>query len=130
MRALAAHPGAVSTGLNRRLGPVLGAVAAAEDKAFDTAWLTGETRRRLRALNDIAARRGQGLAQLALAWALRDPRVTSLVIGASRVGQLEQNVAALDRLDFSEAALAEIDEHAVFEGSVDLWQRTRRGSLG
>ena len=63
----------------------------------------------VRALNEIAARRGQSLAQLALAWALRDPRMTSLVIGASSVAQLEANIAALDNLDFTADELAEID---------------------
>ena len=76
---------------------------------------------RLRGLNAIAQRRGQSLAQLALAWALRDERVTSLVIGASSVRQLEENVAALDRLDLGPDELAEIDEHAV-EGGVDIWR--------
>ena len=61
---------------------------------------------RIRALNDIAQGRGQSLAQMAIAWALRDPRVTSVLIGASSVAQLEQNVAALDRLDFTAEELA------------------------
>ena len=63
--------------------------------------LNDETLAKVRALNEIAARRGQSLAQLALAWALRDPRMTSALIGASSVEQLETNVAALDRLDFA-----------------------------
>jgi L-glyceraldehyde 3-phosphate reductase len=84
---------------------------------------------RLRALNDLAARRGQTLAQLALAWALRDPRMTSLVIGASSVAQLEQNVAALDRLDFTAEEFAEIDEHAV-ESGVDLWRTQSEVPVG
>jgi len=75
----------------------------------------------VRALTAIAARRGQTLAQMALAWALRDPRVTSVVIGASSVTQLEQNVAALDHPDFSADELAEIDRHAV-ESGIDLWR--------
>jgi L-glyceraldehyde 3-phosphate reductase len=78
---------------------------------------------RLRALNAVAERRGQTLAQLALAWTLRDPRMTSTLIGASSVAQLEQNVAALDRLDFSDDELAEIDRHAVDAG-IDLWARS------
>ena len=65
----------------------------------------------IRALGDIAARRGQSLAQLALAWALRDPRMTSLIIGASSVGQLETNIAAVDNLDFTADELAEIERH-------------------
>jgi L-glyceraldehyde 3-phosphate reductase len=76
---------------------------------------------RITALAGIAERRGQSLAQMALAWALRDPRVTSLVIGASSVQQLEENVAALDTLGFDDAELAEIDRYAV-EGGVDLWR--------
>ncbi len=67
---------------------------------------------KIRALNEIAGRRGQTLAQLALAWTLRDPRVTSALIGASSVEQLEQNVAALDRLELTEDELAEIDRIA------------------
>ena len=72
------------------------------------------------ALNEIAQRRGQALAQMALAWTLRDPRVTSALIGASSVAQLEQNVAALERLEFSDEELAEIDRHAVDSG-INLW---------
>ncbi|MCO4698260.1 L-glyceraldehyde 3-phosphate reductase [Streptomyces sp. RO-S4] len=102
---------------------------AAAGTSFDAGWLTDDMLRRLRALNDIAARRGQTLAQMALAWALRDPRVTSLVIGASRTGQLEQNVAALENLDFTAEELAEIDTYAT-EGGVDLWRDARQGSLG
>ncbi|MDU0303763.1 L-glyceraldehyde 3-phosphate reductase [Streptomyces sp. PAL114] len=102
---------------------------AAAETSFDAGWLTDDMLRRLRALNDIAARRGQTLAQMALAWALRDPRVTSLVIGASRTGQLEQNVAALENLDFTAEELAEIDTYAT-EGGVDLWRDARQGSLG
>ncbi|CAM5475000.1 hypothetical protein SHIRM173S_08781 [Streptomyces hirsutus] len=102
---------------------------ATQGKSFDTAWLTDDMLHRLRALNDIAARRGQTLAQMALAWALRDRRVTSLVIGASRTEQLEQNVAALDNLDFSGEELAEIDKYAT-DGGVDLWREARLGNLG
>ncbi|MEV1142862.1 L-glyceraldehyde 3-phosphate reductase [Micromonospora sp. NPDC049799] len=65
----------------------------------------------IRALGDIAARRGQSLAQLALAWALRDPRMTSLIIGASSVSQLETNIAAVDNPDFTADELAEIERH-------------------
>ena len=75
---------------------------------------------RIRALNEIASRRGQTLAQLALAWTLRDPRVTSTLIGASSVAQLEDNVAALDRLDFDEDELAEIDRYAIDAG-INIW---------
>ncbi|MFJ5064218.1 L-glyceraldehyde 3-phosphate reductase [Streptomyces nigra] len=102
---------------------------ATQGKSFDQGWLSDEMRGRLRALNDIAVRRGQSLAQMALAWALRDPRVTSLVIGASRTEQLEQNVAALENLDFSDEELAEIDKYAT-DGGVDLWREARTGQLG
>ena len=77
----------------------------------------------VRALNEIAARRGQTLAQLAIAWVLRDGRVTSALLGASSVPQLEQNVAALQRLDFDADELAEIDRHAQ-EGDINLWERS------
>jgi L-glyceraldehyde 3-phosphate reductase len=80
---------------------------------------------RARALNEIAAARGQSLAQLALAWVLRDPRVTSTVIGASRPQQVRENVAALRRLDFTDEELAAIDEYAQ-EGGVNLWERPSR----
>jgi L-glyceraldehyde 3-phosphate reductase len=76
---------------------------------------------RIRALNDIALGRRQSLAQMAISWALRDPRVTSVLIGASSVAQLEQNVAALDHLDFSADELANIDRYAV-DGGIDLWR--------
>ena len=74
--------------------------------------LTDETLAKIRALNDIAARRGQTLAQMALAWTLRDPRVTSTLVGASSVAQLEANVGALDNLEFTDEELAEIDRYA------------------
>ena len=85
--------------------------------------LTEDRLARVRALNDIAASRGQSLAQLALVWALRDPRMTSLVIGASSVAQLEDNVGALDRLDLTDDELAEIDRHAT-DADVNLWARS------
>ncbi|MFF4753721.1 L-glyceraldehyde 3-phosphate reductase [Streptomyces sp. NPDC002514] len=113
----------------RYLDGVPGDSRAAQDKSFDRAWLTDDMLRRLRALHDIADRRGQTLAQLALVWALRDRRVTSLVIGASRVDQLEQNVAALQNADLDAEELAEIDKYAT-DGGVDLWQEARLGRLG
>ena len=75
----------------------------------------------IQALNGIAARRHQSLAQMAIAWALRDPRVTSVLIGASSIAQLDQNVAALDHLDFTADELATIDRDAV-DGGIDLWR--------
>ena len=82
--------------------------------------LTEENLAKIRALNEIAKRRGQTLAQMAVAWTLRDPVVTSALVGASSVAQLEQNVAALDRLEFSPAELKEIDRHATDSG-INIW---------
>jgi L-glyceraldehyde 3-phosphate reductase len=87
---------------------------------FNEGMLSEQNLERVRALNEIAERRGQSLAQMAIAWALRDERVTSALLGASSVGQLEQNVAALQRVDFDEDELAEIDRHAVDAG-INLW---------
>ncbi|MGY1762651.1 L-glyceraldehyde 3-phosphate reductase [Geodermatophilus sp. SYSU D00779] len=97
---------------------------ASQGKSLSTDLLTEEALGNVRALNGIAEQRGQTLAQLALAWALRDPRVTSVLIGASSVGQLEQNVGALERLDFTDDELAAIDQHAVDSG-IDLWEAPR-----
>ncbi|AIV39094.1 MULTISPECIES: L-glyceraldehyde 3-phosphate reductase [unclassified Curtobacterium] len=102
---------------------------AAAGKSLDAGSLTDEVVGHLRALNDIASDRGQSLAQLALAWALRDERVTSLVIGASRVEQLEQNVAALGNLSFTDDELRRIDEHSVGVLDVDLWSGARSGQV-
>jgi L-glyceraldehyde 3-phosphate reductase len=82
--------------------------------------LTEETMAKVRALNEIAQRRGQTLAQLALAWTLRDPRMTSTLVGASSVEQLEQNLGALEKLDFAPAELEEIDRYAT-ESSINIW---------
>lgn len=84
--------------------------------------LSPENIERAKALNEIAKRRGQSLAQLALAWVLRDPRVTSALIGASSAKQVEENVAALQNLSFTAEELAEIDRYAV-EGGVNLWEK-------
>src|SRR6266851_133716 len=81
---------------------------------------------KIRALNEIATRRGQSLAQMALAWALRNPVVTSALVGASSVAQLEQNVAALNKLEFSPAELAEIDRYAT-DGGINLWAKSSAG---
>jgi L-glyceraldehyde 3-phosphate reductase len=93
---------------------------AARGGSFKQSMLTEENLERARALNEVAGGRGQSLAQLALGWTLRDPRVTSTLIGASSIGQLEDNVAALRRLDFSDDELAQIDRHAQ-EGDLNLW---------
>lgn len=97
---------------------------AAQGKSLDQGVINEQNLVRVRALNEIAQRRGQTLAQLALAWVLRDPRMTSTLIGASSVKQLEDNVAAVQNLDFDAEELAEIDSHAV-ESGVDLWAGAR-----
>ena len=76
----------------------------------------------VRALNDIASARGQSLAQMAIAWVLRDARVTSALIGASKPAQITDLCGALARLDFSAEELAAIDQHAV-DGGINLWKR-------
>ena len=96
---------------------------AARDDTFSREMLSEENLGHVRALNEIAGRRGQSLAQMALAWTLRDPRVTSTLIGASSVTQLDENLEALRRLDFSDDELAEIDGHAR-ESGINLWQRS------
>jgi L-glyceraldehyde 3-phosphate reductase len=94
---------------------------AAREGSLTSGMLSDENLARVRALNDIAVGRGQSLAQMAIAWALRDPRMTSVLIGASSVAQLEQNVAALDDLAFTADELASIDRYAV-DGGIDLWR--------
>ena len=88
--------------------------------SFDEQLLTPENLERVRALDSIAKRRGQTLAQMALAWTLRDPRVTSTLVGVSSLRQLEDNLRALDNLDFSAEDLSEIDRYAQ-EGHVNMW---------
>ena len=97
---------------------------ASQGKSLSPDLLTEQSLAHVRALDAMAKERGQSLAQMALAWALRDPRMTSLVIGASSVRQLEQNVAALENLEFTDEELAQIDKHAVDAG-IDLWRGFR-----
>ena len=86
------------------------------------AHLSPENIARAKALNEIAKKRGQSLTQMAIAWVLRDPRVTTALIGASSPEQVKENVGALAKLDFSKAELAEIDKHAV-ESGINLWEK-------
>ncbi len=95
---------------------------ASRDGSLTRAMLNDENLGRIRALNDIARGRRQSLAQMAIAWVLRDPRVTSALIGASSVTQLEENVAALNNLEFSSDDIATIDRYAVDESDIDLWR--------
>lgn len=94
---------------------------ASQGKSLDPGLLTDEVVRRLRGLNALAEQRGQSLAQLALRWVLRDPRMTSALIGASSVAQLDANVAALDAAPLDEDALREIDALAVSEPGTNIW---------
>ena len=96
---------------------------ASRDLSLSPDQLSEQTLAKVSALNEIAAGRGQSLAQMAVAWVLRDPRVTSALIGASSVEQLEANVAALERLDFDRDELAEIDRYAT-ESDINLWVRS------
>jgi L-glyceraldehyde 3-phosphate reductase len=96
---------------------------ATQQSSLSPDLVTDEALDKIRALNEIAKLRGQSLAQLALAWTLRDPRVTSTLIGASSVGQLEDSLGALGRLTLSTDELAEIDRYATDSG-INLWQRS------
>ncbi len=93
---------------------------ASHPGSFSRDMLTDETLAKVRALHQLAQRRGQTLAQMALAWTLRDPRVTSALVGASSVAQLEQNVAALEKLGFTPEELSEVDRYATDSG-INLW---------
>ncbi|MBX9244698.1 aldo/keto reductase [Actinotalea ferrariae] len=93
---------------------------ASRGGSFDRSWITPETLERVRGLDEIARRRGRTLAQLALSWVLRDPRTTSVLVGASSVRQLDENLAALEGPDLTRGELDAIDELAVDAG-VNLW---------
>jgi L-glyceraldehyde 3-phosphate reductase len=111
---------------DRYLGGIPADSRAAQGKSLATDLLTEENLAHVRTLNDIARGRGQSLAQLALAWALRDERVTSVLIGASSVSQLEDNVAGVHKLDFTDDELTAIDKHAVDAG-INLWADSSAG---
>jgi len=96
---------------------------AARDSSLSPDLLTEKNLEHVRALNAIAGERGQSLAQMALAWALRDERVTTVLIGASSVAQLDDNLAALQNRHFDETELSRIDQHAVDAG-INLWARS------
>ena len=106
---------------NRYLNGVPEGSRAAKSGSLPVSMLSESNLAHVRALADVAAQRGQTLAQMAIAWTLRDPRVTSALIGASSVAQLDDNLDALDYLEFSAEELAAIDRHAV-EGDIDLWR--------
>ena len=96
---------------------------AAENSSLSPDLLTDDAMAKIRALNEIAKQRGQSLAQMALAWTLRDPRMTSTLIGASSVAQLDDSLGALQNLAFSDDELAEIDRYAT-DAHINLWARS------
>jgi L-glyceraldehyde 3-phosphate reductase len=110
---------------DKYLGGIPEGSRASRDDSLSPDLLSDEALERIRALNEFALGRGQTLAQMALAWTLRDPRITSTVFGASSVEQLESSLGALERLDFSPDELAEIDRHAVDSG-INIWEGSSR----
>jgi L-glyceraldehyde 3-phosphate reductase len=111
---------------NKYLKGVPGNSRAKGEGSFLKGFLSQENLNRVRALNEIAVTRGQTLAQMAIAWILRDRRVTSALIGARNVEQLDDSLDAVKNLHFTEAELKEIDRHAQ-EGDIDLWKNAREG---
>ena len=107
------------------LGGIPAGSRAESGGSLSTELLAEETLAKVRALAEIAKRRGQSLAQMALAWTLRDPRVTSTLVGAGSVTQLEENLGALAHLDFSAEELAEIDRYAT-ESGINLWANSSK----
>jgi L-glyceraldehyde 3-phosphate reductase len=112
---------------NKYLDGVPESSRASEGQSFQKEFLSEDNLKRVRAMNQIARGRGQSLAQMAIAWVLRDTRVTSALIGARNVEQLDNSLDALRQLQFTEAELKEIDRYAQ-EGSIDIWKGAREGA--
>ena len=112
---------------NKYLKGVPESSRAKGEGSFLKGFLSDENLKRVRALNEIAAGRGQTLAQMAIAWVLRDQRVTSALIGARNVQQLDDSLDAVKHLQFTEAELQEIDRYAE-DGEIDLWKDAREGA--
>ena len=110
---------------DKYLGGIPAGSRASRHESLSPDLLSDEALERIRSLNEFALGRGQTLAQMALAWTLRDPRITSTLLGASSVEQLESSLGALERLDFSPDELAEIDRHAVDSG-INIWETSSR----
>jgi L-glyceraldehyde 3-phosphate reductase len=108
---------------DKYLGGIPAGSRASRPGSLSPDLLTDASLAKIRALDELARGRGQTLAQMALAWTLRDPRMTSTLVGASSVEQLEESLAALQRLDFSDAELAEIDRYAT-DGDINIWARS------
>ena len=123
MGAIAFSPLAQGLLTHRYLDGVPSGARASRAGSFSQDLLTDQNLANVRGLNEIARRRGQTLAQLALAWTIRDPRVASALVGASSVEQLDDSLGALENLAFDQAELDEIDRFAV-EGGVNLWARS------
>ena len=100
---------------------------AKAEGSFQKDFLSEENLKRVRALNEIASGRGQTLAQMAIAWVLRDKRVTSALVGARNVEQLDNSLDAVKKLEFTDTELSEIDRYAQ-EGAIDLWRNAREGA--
>jgi L-glyceraldehyde 3-phosphate reductase len=100
---------------------------AKSEGSFQKAFLSEENLKRVRALNEIAKERGQTLAQMAIAWVLRDKRVTSALIGARSVEQLDNSLDAVKNLHFTDAELKQIDSYAE-DGEIDIWRGAREGT--
>jgi L-glyceraldehyde 3-phosphate reductase len=111
---------------NKYLNGVPKSSRANDGLGFQKEFLSEDNLKRVRALNEIAQERGQSLAQMAIAWVLRDKRITSALIGARNVEQLDNSLDALNHLQFTDAELAEIDLYAQ-DGSIDLWKGAREG---
>ncbi len=111
---------------DRYLGGIPEDSRVARNLSLSEDLLTDEALEKVRALNELAKGRGQSLAQMAIAWVLRDERITSALVGASSVEQLEANVAAVERLGFSDDELAEIDRYAT-DSDINLWKRSSTG---
>ena len=121
MGSIAFSPLAQGMLTDRYLDGIPAGSRAAQGKSLSPDLLTEQNLTHIRALNALARERGQSLAQLAIAWVLRDPRVTSALVGASSAAQLENTVGAVANLDFTAEELARIDAHAV-EGGINLWR--------
>jgi L-glyceraldehyde 3-phosphate reductase len=111
---------------SKYLNHVPGNSRASSAGSFQKEFLSEENLKRVRALNEIAIQRGQSLAQMAIAWVLRDRRVTSALVGARTVEQLDDSLDALKSLSFTEPELHEIDRHAI-DGAIDIWGDARAG---
>ncbi len=111
---------------NKYLNGVPGNSRAKVGLSFEKEFLSEENLKRVRTLNEIASGRGQSLAQMAIAWVLRDKRITSALIGARNVEQLNDSLDAVKKLQFTDAELSDIDRYAQ-EGAIDLWRDAREG---